>query len=77
MRPTIGKAGQVVVHRVLRDLLGLRAGEVESTAEGASLRVERVFDDSLMWKGGRLVIPSSNVTISDEFVRELKDSDQR
>ncbi|MBW4078034.1 MAG: AbrB/MazE/SpoVT family DNA-binding domain-containing protein [Acidobacteria bacterium] len=77
MRTTIDKAGRLVVPKSLRDRLGLHSGEVEITADGASLRVEPVFDDSLVEKDGRLVIPGSNATITDEFVRELKDADQR
>jgi len=71
MRTTIDKVGRLVVPKALRDRLGLHSGEVEITADGASLRVEPVFDDSLVEKGGRLVIPASNATITDEFVREL------
>jgi AbrB family looped-hinge helix DNA binding protein len=77
MRTTIDKAGRLVVPKSLRDRLGLHSCEVEITADGASLRVEPVFDDSLVEKDGRLVIPGSNATITDEFVRELKDVDQR
>jgi len=77
MRTTIDKAGRLVVPKVLRDRLGLQSGEVEITADGASLRVEPVFDDSLVEKGGRLVIPAANATITDEFVRELRDADQK
>ena len=76
MRTTIDKAGRLVVPKALRDRLGLHSGEVEITADGASLRVEPVFDDSLVEKDGRLVIPASNATITDDFVRELRDADQ-
>ncbi len=67
----------MVIPKVLRDRLGLTSGEVEITAEGASLRVEPVFEDSLIEKNGRLVIPASASTITDEFVRELRDADQK
>ncbi len=77
MRTTIDKAGRLVVPKALRDRLGLHSGEVEITADGASLRVEPVFDDTLVEKGGRLVIPSSHSIITDEFVRELRDADQK
>lgn len=77
VRTTIDKAGRLVVPKVLRDRLGLHSGEVEITADGASLRVEPVFDDSLVEKDGRLVIPSSNAAITDEFARELKDADEK
>ncbi|MGA7835634.1 MAG: methyltransferase domain-containing protein [Acidimicrobiales bacterium] len=77
VRTTIDKAGRLVVPKVLRDRLGLHSGEVEITADGASLRVKPVFDDSLVEKDGRLVIPSSDATITDEFVRELRDADEK
>ncbi len=77
MKTTIDKAGRLVVPKVLRDRLGLHSGEVEITADGASLRVEPVFDDSLVEKDGRLVIHSSNAAITDELVRELKDADEK
>ncbi|MCU1362960.1 MAG: hypothetical protein JWM55_788 [Acidimicrobiaceae bacterium] len=77
MRTTIDKAGRLVVPKVLRDRLGLHSGEVEITADGASLRVEPVFDDSLVEKDGRLVVPTSHVTITDEFVQELRDAGQK
>jgi AbrB family looped-hinge helix DNA binding protein len=77
MKATIDKAGRMVIPKALRDRLGLRPGEVEITADGASLRVNPVFDDSLMECDGHLVIPPSNSTITDDFVRELRDADQR
>jgi hypothetical protein len=48
----------------------------EITADGAKLRVEPIFDDSLVEMDGRLVIPTSHVSITDELVQELKDADQ-
>ena len=77
MRTTIDKAGRLVVPKALRDRIGLHSGEVEITADGASLRIEPVFEDSLVEKDGRLFIPTSNTTITDEFVRELMDADQK
>ena len=77
MRTTIDKAGRLVVPKALRDRLGLHPGEVEITVDGASLRIEPVFNDSLVEKGGRLVIPSYNATITDEFVRGLRGADQK
>ena len=77
MRTTIDKAGRLVIPKSLRDRLGLQAGEVEITAEGASLRVEPVFDNSLVERDGRLVIPASDFLLSDEFVYELKSADQK
>ena len=77
MRGTIDKAGRLVIPKALRDRLGLQPGDVEITADGASLRVEPVFDDSLVERAGRLVIPRSNSTITDDAVRDLRDADQR
>ncbi len=66
-----------MVPKALRDRLGLHCGEVEITADGASLRVEPVFDDSLVEKEGRLIIPASGVTVTDEVVSALRDADQK
>jgi AbrB family looped-hinge helix DNA binding protein len=77
MRTTIDRAGRLVIPKALRDRLGLLPGEVEVTADGASLRVEAIFDDSLVERDGRLVIPPSNFAITDDFVHELRDVDQR
>lgn len=77
MRTTIDKAGRLVVPKALRDRLGLHSGVVEITADGASLRVEPVFDDSLVEIGGRLIIPAFDATITDEFVSALRDADQK
>ena len=49
----------------------------EITADVAKLRVEPIFDDSLVEMDGRLVIPTSKVAITDELVQELKDADQK
>jgi len=51
--------------------------EVEITADVAKLRVEPIFDDSLVEMDGRLVVPISQVAITDELVQELKDADQK
>ena len=75
MRTTIDKAGRLVVPKALRDHLGLHSGVVEITAEGASLRVDPVFEDLLVERGGRLVIPASDATVTDQFVRESRDAD--
>jgi len=77
MTATIDKAGRLVIPKALRDRLGLLPGEVEITADGAALRVEPVFDDSLVVRDGHLVIPPSISTVTDDFIRELRDVDQK
>ena len=77
MRATIDQAGRLVIPKPLRDLLGLRPGEVELTADGAALRVVPVHDDDLVEEDGRLVIPASGAVVDDEVVRALRLADQR
>lgn len=77
MKTTIDKAGRLVIPKALRDRLGLQPGEVEITADGASLRVEPLSGESLVERDGRLVIPSSGSALTEDLVRELRDADQR
>jgi AbrB family looped-hinge helix DNA binding protein len=77
MRATIDQAGRLVIPKPLRDLLGLRPGEVELTADGAALRIVPVHDDDVVEEGGRLVIPASGAAVDDEIVRALRLADQR
>ena len=77
MRTTIDAAGRLVIPKVLRDRLGLRAGEVDVVADGAALRVEPIAGSSLEVRGRRLVIPRSGVVIGDDDVRSLRDADQK
>lgn len=77
MRATIDQAGRLVIPKVLRDRLGLRPGVVEVVADGTGLRLEPIAGEGLEHRGGRLVIPSSGVTIDDEDVQTLRDADQR
>lgn len=77
MRSTIDKAGRVVIPKPLRDRVGLLAGEVELSVDGAGIRIEPVAGDGLVEERGRLVIPASGVPIDDELVRALRDADRR
>lgn len=77
MRSTIDKAGRVVIPRMLRDRVGITAGEVEITVDGAAVRIEPVAGEGLVEIGGRLVIPASGLGVDDALVRELRDADQR
>lgn len=77
MRTTIDKAGRLVIPKPLRDQVGLRAGEVEVVAEGASLRVEPIAGGGLVPERGWLVIPESGTPLTDDDVRELRRADQR
>jgi AbrB family looped-hinge helix DNA binding protein len=77
MRSSIDKAGRLVIPKALREELGLRAGEVELTAEGAALRVVPIHEDSLVEIDGRLLIPASGINIDDELIQTLRDADRR
>ncbi|HYZ56995.1 MAG TPA: AbrB/MazE/SpoVT family DNA-binding domain-containing protein [Streptosporangiaceae bacterium] len=77
MRSTIDKAGRLVIPKALRVSLGLVPGEVEVTPDGAGLRIEPLADDQLENEDGLLVIPATDVTVSDDLVRTLRDADQR
>lgn len=66
-----------MIPKVLRDRVGLRAGEVELTADGAGIRIEPVAADDLAEERSRLVIPSAGTAIDDELVRTLRDAHQR
>ena len=66
-----------MIPKPLRDRVGLRAGEVEVTVDGAALRVEPLSGESLEERDGRLVIPASGAPIDDDLVRALRDAGQR
>lgn len=76
MQTTIDKAGRVVIPREIRRRVGLDAGEVEITVDGAAVRIEPVTSDELVEVDGRLAIPASGIAIDDELVRELIDADR-
>lgn len=77
MRSTIDKAGRVVIPRRLRDEVGMHAGDVEITVDGAAVRIEPLAGEELIEEHGRLVIPASGAVVDDDIVRELRDADQR
>jgi AbrB family looped-hinge helix DNA binding protein len=76
MRATIDQAGRLVIPKAIRDRLGLRPGAVEVVADGAGIRVEPIAGESLVERGGRLVIPPAGADVDDETVRALRDADQ-
>ncbi len=77
MRATIDKAGRVVVPRPLRDQVGLIAGDVEVTVDGAGIRIEPIAATGLERVGERLVIPASGHRLSRADVDRLRRADQR
>lgn len=67
----------MVIPRVLRDEVGLRAGEVELTRDGAGLRIEPVTGEGLVEEQGLLVIAAGGTAITDHDVQALRDAAQR
>ena len=67
----------MVIPRALRDAVGLQAGEVEITADGAGVRIEAVAGEGVVESGGRLVIPASGEPIDEALVKALRDADQQ
>lgn len=58
--------------KVPQNWMGRHKEGVETTAGDASLPAEPDIDDSIVEKDGRLVTPASNLTITDERVRQLR-----
>jgi len=77
MRTTIDRAGRLVVPKTLRDQLGLTAGEVEISVDGAAIRIESVAADQLVESDGLLLLPSGGPELDQDAVRELRLADQR
>jgi AbrB family looped-hinge helix DNA binding protein len=78
MRTTIDKAGRIVIPKVLRDRVGLQAGEVEITERDSGLVIEAVVAPGRLVKGkyGRLVFPATGTPLTDEMVRKVVDEDR-
>ena len=74
MRSTIDKAGRLVIPKPMRDRLGLE-GPVDLIVDGAALRIEPAAEEHLATDttSGRLVIPPSSATLTDDDVRALRD----
>lgn len=74
MRTTIDNSGRLVIPKPVRDRLGLK-GPVDLVIDGAALRIEPAAERDLAtdttW--GRLVIPPSSATLTDDDVRALRD----
>ncbi|MCB1289726.1 MAG: AbrB/MazE/SpoVT family DNA-binding domain-containing protein [Mycobacterium sp.] len=77
MRTTIDKAGRLVVPKALREQVGIGAGEVEITVEGAAIRIESVAADDLVEADGLLLLPTGGAGLDEDAVREMRLADQR
>ncbi|MGH9170811.1 MAG: AbrB/MazE/SpoVT family DNA-binding domain-containing protein [Acidimicrobiales bacterium] len=77
MRTTIDKAGRLVLPKVLREQVGLRAGVVDVSIDGAGIRIEPVSAEDLVEEDGRWVIPSAGQRLDDEVVRAVIDAGRR
>lgn len=77
MRTTIDKAGRLVVPKALREQVGIGAGEVEITVEGAAIRIESVAADDLVEADGLLLLPTAESGLDEDALREMRLADQR
>lgn len=77
MRTTIDEAGRLVVPKALRERVGLRAGEVEISVDGAAIRVESLTADELVEEDGLLLLPDADGPIDPDELRELRLGVQR
>lgn len=77
MRTTIDKAGRLVIPKSMRDQVGITAGEVEISLDGAAIRVESVAADELVEADGLLLLPAGGPELDEGAVRELRLADQR
>lgn len=76
MRTTIDAAGRVVIPKALRDKVGLVAGEVDLSVEGAVVRLQPIAGEGIVAKRGRMVIPDGP-PVSNSDVQRLRRDDQR
>lgn len=77
MQTTIDMAGRLVIPKALRDELGLVPGTVEVTADGSSLRITPVVNDSVIDEHGRTLISAPGAEIDDALVRALLENGRR
>jgi len=77
MRATIDKSGRVVIPKSLRRDFGRLPADVEVLPEGTGLHLEPVSGTGMEKRGRFLVIPDCGLTIDDDFVRDLRDADQK
>lgn len=66
-----------MIPKAFRDQLGLRAGAVEVTTDGAALRVEAIAEGELIDEAGRLVIATGGGVLTDEMVRDALEAGRR
>jgi len=66
-----------VIPKSLRDQVGITAGEVEITLDGAAIRIESVAADELVEADGLLLLPTGGPELDEDAVRELRLADQR
>ena len=66
-----------MIPKSLREQLGITAGEVEISVDGAAIRIESVAADVLVESDGLLLLPSGGPELDQEAVRELRLADQR
>lgn len=77
MRITIDKAGRLVIPKAMREQVGITAGQVDISVDGAAIRIEPVLTTGLIEEGGLLLLPRGGPVLDDEAVRELRLADQR
>lgn len=77
MRTTIDKAGRLVIPKRFRDQVGITAGDVEVSVDGAGIRITGVATDDLVEEDGLLLLPGGGSALDADAVRELRLADQR